>query len=121
MASLPMMIQCRLTVSATWLSQLARREGLGRIGPYIARAVHNPGQWGSGRGGAKRLLSDQCSAALSLSALSRRWTIECLVPNSSGYFSLSRLTMASDVSCDCAASHPRSVQYAGSAWTACEL
>ena len=38
--------------------------GCGRVGPYIARAVHNPGQWGSGRGVAERLLSDQLFGSL---------------------------------------------------------
>ena len=33
--------------------------GCGRVGPYIARAVHNPEQWGSGRGVVERALGDQ--------------------------------------------------------------
>ena len=33
--------------------------GCGRVGHYIARAVHNPGRWGSGGGLAERLLRDQ--------------------------------------------------------------
>jgi hypothetical protein len=38
---------------------LLDERGCGRVGPYIARAVHRPGQWGSGRGVAKRLLGEQ--------------------------------------------------------------
>src|SRR5258706_4219985 len=38
--------------------------GCGRVGPYVARAVHSPGQWGRGRGVAERLLGDQLRGRL---------------------------------------------------------
>ena len=38
--------------------------GCGRVGPFIARAVHRPGQWGSGRRGARRFLSNEVLGSL---------------------------------------------------------
>src|SRR3984893_19143306 len=64
MAPLPMTIRCRLIGRAGWLPGLLDERGCGRVGPYIARAVHNPGRWGSGRGVAERLLSDQLFCSL---------------------------------------------------------
>jgi hypothetical protein len=64
-----------------------------------------PGQWGRGLRWARRLLSNQFSAAFFLSGFSRRCTVECcFIPNCSGCLSLSRPTMASAVSCGSAAS-----------------
>jgi len=47
-----------------WLSRLLDERGCGRVGPYIARAVHNPEQWGGGRDVAERVLSDQLFGSL---------------------------------------------------------
>ena len=116
MAPLQCSIRCRLIGRARWLSRLARREGL-----WAGRALHSPsrpqpramGQRSWRRRAAPRATS--CSAAFRLSALSRRCTIECcLVPNSSGYFSLSRPTIASAVSCGCSASQPSIAAICGS-------
>jgi hypothetical protein len=64
-------------------------------------------------GGVKSFL-----AALLLSDFSRRCTIECcLFPNCSGYFSLSRLTIASAVSCGSAASQFSIIATCGSSST----
>src|SRR5260370_34724439 len=64
MAPLPMTIRCRLIGATGGFRGLLDERGCGRVGPYIARAVHNPGQWGSGRGVAKRLLSDELLGSL---------------------------------------------------------
>jgi len=44
MAPLPMTIRCRLIGRARWFPGLLDEKGCGRVGPYIAPAVHNPGQ-----------------------------------------------------------------------------
>lgn len=59
MAPLPMTVGCRLIGRARWFPGLLDERGCRRAGPYIARAVHNPGQWGSGHGVAERALGDQ--------------------------------------------------------------
>jgi hypothetical protein len=59
------------------------------------RAAHGLGQWSSGRGIAERLLSNQLLGSLPPKGKTLH-DIEMLSrPNSSGYFSLSRPTMAS--------------------------
>lgn len=64
MAPLPMTIRCRLIGRAKWLSRLVRQEGLRAGRPCIARAVHNPGQWGCGRGVVEWAPSNQLFGSL---------------------------------------------------------
>jgi hypothetical protein len=67
--------------------------GSGPTYPELSAAPGNGAAVGVSPSGSS---ATNCSAAFLLSALSRRCTIECcFVPNSSGYFSLSRPTIAS--------------------------
>ena len=94
MAPLPMTIRCRLIGRADGFTGLLDERGCGRVGPYIARAVHNPGQWDSSRGVAERVLGDQPFG--SPPSEHPQQTLHNrirLFPNSSGYFSLSRPTI----------------------------
>src|ERR1700730_17994648 len=64
MAPLPMTIRCRLIGRAGWLPGLLDERGCGRVGPYIARAVHNPGQWSGDRRFAEHFLSEHLLGGL---------------------------------------------------------
>src|SRR3954470_8489027 len=64
MARLPMTIRCRLIAAPGGFPGLLDERGCGRVGPYIARAVHNPGQWGSGDQLLGRLPSKRPQQAL---------------------------------------------------------
>ena len=46
--------------------------GCGRVGPYIARAVHNPGQWGSGQIFDQRPLSSKLANAKTMALVKAR-------------------------------------------------
>lgn len=80
--------------------------GCGRVGPYIARAVHNPGQWGSGRGCAKRLLSDQLFGTLAPKRPQQTLDDRMLSRPELLVVFLAQPAVASAVNCGCAASLP---------------